>query len=1000
MPSERVQRQIDRLLDEAEQAIRDEDWQTVEARCRAVLTLDPENPDAASYLAAARYDIGVPGHAPPPPAAATTAETTSEAETPGVAPVGEPRSIYTQTFVGREAELARLTAAFSAAAGGQGGLVLVVGEPGIGKTTLIEQLVAYVQGHAGRMLVGHCYEEGSLSLPYLPFVEAMRSYVLDRSPEQLRWELGSRAPEIARIVSEVRDALQVRPSAPSSDPGEDRYRLFTAVGSVLRNAAGAQPLVLVLEDLHDADRGTLELLQFLARDLGSARLLIIGTYRDVEVDRQHPLSATLAELRRGGRLERVTLRGLTADEVQRMLAAIAGQPVQRPLAEAVFKQTEGNPLFVQEVLRYLAEEGLIERAGGRWRAAGGVSLLDTIPEGLRDVIGKRLSRLSESCNRLLAVAAVIGRDFELETLLTIGGEPEERTVALLEEAIKIAVVQDTSRPGSVRYRFSHAFFRQTLYEELSTPRRLRLHQQVARALEEQYASRLDEHAAELAEHFAQSSDAAELAKAVQYGRLAARRASSVYAFGEAVRLLDQTLEVQEVLDSGDRCAVRDLLLELADALLAAGEPQRVIDNVAERAFLLADALDDAGGVVRACWQAMTALSAVASGLSLGMPEYAVWAKRLGRYASRDPIAAALSNVAQGGTLWAAGELAETRRLVDEALTLAREAGRPDVGVIAAHLGVMPMGQDDIAWRYANAQQFQYASHAGAPSLYVAFTYMHVVLLYLMHGERARADEALAELRDYVERTQEPSLIFYPLMDELCLATVDGDLDRALRLADEALRRGDELGVPVMARAHVNTFANPVRMYRGMGEVMLAGTTTRPVRALALAQAGRVEEARTLLNEDLAERDIDGPEFHRHTWFIAYLLETALLLGEREAAAKLSRRLDHMADLFTGDFAGACPGRLLGEAAALNGDKPLARGHYERALRAAQKLPMRPEIALIRLDLAELLAEGDEAEHAEAREHLAFCIPEFEAMGMAPALQKAKTLGERLAPPPG
>src|SRR5579884_1345894 len=268
MPSERVQRQIDRLLDEAEQAIRDEDWQTVEARCRAVLTLDPENPDAASYLAAARYDIGVPGHAPPPPAAATTAETTSEAETPGVAPVGEPRSIYTQTFVGREAELARLTAAFSAAAGGQGGLVLVVGEPGIGKTTLIEQLVAYVQGHAGRMLVGHCYEEGSLSLPYLPFVEAMRSYVLDRSPEQLRWELGSRAPEIARIVSEVRDALQVRPSAPSSDPGEDRYRLFTAVGSVLRNAAGAQPLVLVLEDLHDADRGTLELLQFLARDLG------------------------------------------------------------------------------------------------------------------------------------------------------------------------------------------------------------------------------------------------------------------------------------------------------------------------------------------------------------------------------------------------------------------------------------------------------------------------------------------------------------------------------------------------------------------------------------------------------------------------------------------------------------------------------------------------------------------------------------------------------------
>src|SRR5207244_2114974 len=262
--------------------------------------------------------------------------------------------------------------------------------------------------------------------------------------------------------------VQVVPSAASGDGGEDRYRLLQGVSSFLRNAGQVQPLVLVLEDLHDADRGTLDLLQFLARQLAGARLLIVGTYRDVEVDRQHPLSATLAELRRGSSFSRAVLRGLTADEVQRMLSAITGQDVRWALAEAVHRQTEGNPLFVQEVIRYLAEEGHIKREGGRWQPAGDTPLLQSIPEGLRDVIGKRLSRLSQECNRLLSVAAVVGRDFQLATLVAVTGEAagapvgtpgrpsetsEDRVTALLEEAVKIAVLQEQARPGGVQYRF-------------------------------------------------------------------------------------------------------------------------------------------------------------------------------------------------------------------------------------------------------------------------------------------------------------------------------------------------------------------------------------------------------------------------------------------------------------------------------------------------------------------------------------------------------------------
>ena len=241
------------------------------------------------------------------------------------APSG-PDPTYRRTFVGREAEIRQLHTAFDDAMSGRGSLVMVVGEPGLGKTSLCDQLGIYASIRGGTTLIGHCYEEGSLSLPYLAFVEAMRSYVLDRDADGLKSDPGSGASEVARIVSEVRDRLQVEPSEPG-DPEQDRYRLMQAVTSFLTNASSVQPLVIVLEDLHDADGGTLDMLTHVSRNLSGARLMIVGTYRDVEVDRSHSLSGTLAELRRVSSFARISLRGLTADEVQRMMTSIAGHDV-------------------------------------------------------------------------------------------------------------------------------------------------------------------------------------------------------------------------------------------------------------------------------------------------------------------------------------------------------------------------------------------------------------------------------------------------------------------------------------------------------------------------------------------------------------------------------------------------------------------------------------------------------------------------------------------------
>ncbi|MHB8577123.1 MAG: AAA family ATPase, partial [Dehalococcoidia bacterium] len=954
-----------------------------------------------------------------------------------------PNPVYRRIFVGREAELRQLEAAFDAAVSGQGGLVMVVGEPGIGKTTVTEQLATYAALRGGRTLVGHCYEEGSLSLPYLPFVEAMRSYVLEREPEQLKRDLGGAAPDVARIVSEVRDRVQVSPSPPSADPGEDRYRLLNAVASFLRNAAAVQPLVIVLEDLHDADRGTLELLQHLARQLQGARLLLVGTYRDVEVDRQHPLSGAVAELRRGGRLERVALRGLTADEVQRMLSVIAGQEVPWALAEAVHRQTEGNPLFVQEVLRYLAEEGLITREGGRWRAGGSTPLLETIPEGLRDVIGKRLSRLSPDCNRLLAIAAVIGRDFALSTLQAVSGVEEDRVVAALDEALKVAVVQDTSRPGpgsDIRYRFAHAFFRQTLYEELITPRRLRLHQQVARALEAQYAGRLDEHAVELAEHFSQSSDPAELAKAVAYGTRAARRALAVYAHGEAARLFDQALAVQDVLDPDDAATRCELLLALTEALPAAGESQRAFEQTAPAAFALAEQLDDRGRAWRTAHAALTALRWYgAQSIMVSNPESATWARRCAAYATpgtREEILGDvwLARVFVSSTEDAAEGAAARRRAWVQANALDdaevwSEAAQEAMVLTAENL------QEALAVALAVAER-----HVAGGGATAGDARQMASLVLLFWGRRGIAERLVREVRANAERTNNARLLSWIGSFELTVLAIDGRMQGIAEIIEQHVERGDALGLQQSARQTASLLLPSSFWLLGRYEealtasrewlrfiwadrARLAGAGTA-IDALALAHLGRMDEAEASLRA--FDSPIVQPNEFTQIFTVFWLLEASILLEDRPRVARLAALVGGTAAMAFSGFL-SCPARLLGDAMRFLGEREQARAYYTRALETAGSIGFRSEVALARLGLAELLAEGigdagddgarDGAraprpnlkEHAalpilgeldgeglaEVREHLEFAVGEFEAMGMAPALERALALRTRL-----
>lgn len=445
------------------------------------------------------------------------------------------RALGHAIFVGRDAELRTLKSAFEAALDGRPTLQLLVGEPGIGKTRLAQELSLHARLRGARVLFGRCSEaEGSP--PYLPFIEALESFFAGESVEATRARLGDDASTLRELLARTTARL---PEIARDGTRIDRFALFQTVTELFARIAGDHGLLLVLEDLHWADKPSLLLLQHITRNLATSKVLIVASYRDVEVSRQHPLAAMLSDLRRERAVERVLLRGLDRDQVHALVAAI-GRSTDS-FVDALSKQTEGNPLFVQEVLKHLVENGGIEQAVPRSQSLA-------IPEGIRDVIGRRLSRLGESCNRLLSRAAVVGPTFSFELLSSIAEETEDSLLDLLDEAVAAQVIRERKSGGRTHYEFTHALIRQTLYEELSGPRRARMHRLIGEAIERLHRSAIEERVADLAHHFFEANVAE---KAIDYGRRAGDRAVAQVGYEEAALHYERALELVDALEGED-----------------------------------------------------------------------------------------------------------------------------------------------------------------------------------------------------------------------------------------------------------------------------------------------------------------------------------------------------------------------------------------------------------------------------------------------------------------
>ncbi|MCA1842388.1 MAG: AAA family ATPase, partial [Actinobacteria bacterium] len=479
-----------------------------------------------------------------------------------------------RVFVGRDAELERLEQLWKEAAAGGRRAVLFAGEPGVGKTRLAAELAARVHEQGRLVLAGRCDED--LGVPYQPFVEALRHFV-DHAPEELRRErLGRYAGELPRLVPELAEHLPDLPPPLKSDPETERYRLFDAVAGWLSAVSADEPLLLVLDDLQWAAKPTLLLLRHVLHVPEAMRLLIVATYRDTDIGRGHPLADLLADLRRESGVQRFALSGLSAADVVGYMEEASGHSLDddadTALAYALYEETDGNPFFLREVLRHLTETGGIAEQGGRWAPTMDVDRLG-IPEGVRDVVGRRLSRLSDSANRVLATAAVLGTEFDLAVLGVLCGVDDDSLLTALEEAEAARVVAEVSG-SATRYRFAHTLVRGTLYDELSAGRRARLHRRAAEAIESVCAGHLAEYLPALAHHYGRAAvpEGETAAKAVSYAVQAAERSLAQLAHDEAVGWYQRALDAVDASGSGDDATRLDVLIALGEAQKRAGDP--------------------------------------------------------------------------------------------------------------------------------------------------------------------------------------------------------------------------------------------------------------------------------------------------------------------------------------------------------------------------------------------------------------------------------------------
>jgi class 3 adenylate cyclase len=902
-------------------------------------------------------------------------------------------------FVGRDDQLQAMLGAWKTVLADGRLAVFVGGEPGIGKTRLVKELCRTAHFDRGVVLWGACDEE--LGTPYQPFVEAFRWLASVLPSDQLAELIGPLGGELAPLIPELERLLPGIGPRLTDDPETERNRLFEATTELLAKVSTREPVVIVLDDVHWARKPTLLLLRHLLKTTSHLQLLIVATYRDTDLDRTHPLSEMLADMRRQSGVERLMLHGLDQRGVVEFLERTAGHDLDEAglsLAAAVSRETEGNPFFIGEVLRHLSESGALVFRDGRWTTD--LELADFgIPEGVREVIGRRLSHLDPSANEVLATAAVIGREFDLRLLASVLDGGTDQALDAIGDAETAGLVEPVAGRSGV-YRFAHALVRSTLYDELPTSRRLRLHRSVGLALE--VTGDIESRLTELAWHFTEAAALGEIDKAIDYGRRAGDVAKADLAFEEAAGLYERAIDVLELQDGADPRVRAGLLVAAGDALQSINDPRGVeLLLAAER---VGRSIDD----VALLAEVLVALNnnMFVREVDTDRHHVALGDDILERESALEPAALAMVLAALSLELFWSDESERMRQLSDRALDIARELGDPTVlaAVLRNRIYVHDMTDPTSLDRALDEVTETIEVAAGIDDRLLCIAHLDRGINLIVRGDVVRGDLDLAEGERLAERLRIPSHIARAMNLRAARVLLAGDLDVCDALVTEheayCAREGLANGPTVAAslRYRLQYERGDLADLETLLEMIIDAQPAVPVWRMALCgvylQTDRpglcVPHVEAVVADDFAM-------VPRNSVFLLTCSSTARIasqvgaLGAAEAAYRYAAPFDDMFP-FAGTLWEYPIGVGVGAAAASLGWYDLAQGHFAKSRALCERAGASTYLVATDVHEAEMLARRDQAGDAARAEQLAIrALETSERLGLGYMRRRCEAL---------
>jgi DNA-binding SARP family transcriptional activator len=893
-----------------------------------------------------------------------TAETSAAAS--AASESARPGSLTTSgpAFIGRDREVGQMTRAWDSALDGERGCVLLAGEAGIGKTRLAAEFARMSQPEVVRVLYGRC-DEG-LGVPYQPFVEALRMYVQTASDLDLRRGLGRYRNELVRLLPELPDRTTGLAPPLQSDAATEQYRLFEAVLGWLDAAADTTPVLLILDDLHWAASPTVLMLRHILRSDGGARLLVVGTYRDSELEDTHPLAAMLAESRvsvpiRG--LQLLPLAGLDVEAIEAFVEAAAGFQLGdagRRFARTLHAETGGNPFFVNETVRSLMESGAIAGPDAGGPAATYWPDDVRVPATVRDVVLRRFARLTDDAQHTLTLASVMGPDCDVRVLEEVVDLDEDPMLRALEDATLAGLLDETTAD---RFTFSHAIIRSALYDRLSVSRRVRLHTRVADAVERVYADALGDHVSELAYHYAD----ADPDKAVSYAIRAATAALDRLAFEDAVNIARRGVAAVERARALRRPvsaqAEFDLLLALGRAELRCGQPGRhTLFRACEIAEELGDGLRQAQSLLPLNRGFFPRVGRIDSEF-IDALERAIESQPPGETRQLAQLLAALASE----LVWAPD--GERRfQLSDRAVAIARRVG--DIRTLARVLLLRSMtilALDTLEERLNILEEVRgIADELDDPAIRFDNAFAHGST-----GWEAGQIDQLNEMQEMASalatELRQPRLEWQASSMETARRILEGDLEQAEEYAQRTLELGHRAGQHTEAFIFFSEQMLEIRRWQDRGDEV--------AEFKAVAGDGAIDVGFTLARQlyDAGEHDVARAAYARimqdfvlpprRDPLAATRLHSTAYLASRFRDEKRARgiydALYPYADLFTSTtIARPIGSHFLGMLAATFGRLDIASAHLRRAIEAHERVRAPLFLAESKLELAWVLLRSD------------------------------------------